>query len=74
MSYYLDDSVTNVDILTNIGFKIILESKTTEQQKLGISYLERTLAESAIPRPYSIHEPKGVGTNNKKILKRQNSS
>lgn len=59
MSYYLDDSVTNVDILTNIGFKILLESKTTEQQKLGISYLERTLAESAIPRPYSIHEPKG---------------
>ena len=59
MSYYLDDSVTNVDILTNIGFKILLEGRTTEQQKLGISYLERTLAKNATPRPYSIDEPKG---------------
>ena len=59
MSYYLDNSVTNVDILTNIGFKILLEGRTTEQQKLGISYLERTLAKNATPRPYSIDEPKG---------------
>ena len=59
MSYYLDDSVTNVDILTNIGFKILLEGRTTEQQKLGISYLERTLAKNATPGPYSIDDPKG---------------
>ena len=59
MSYYLEDSVTNIDILTNIGFKTLVEGKTTEQQKLGISYLERTLAKNATPRPYSINEPKG---------------
>ena len=59
MSYYLDNRLTNVDILTNIGFKILLEGRTTEQQKLGISYLERTLAKNATPRPYSIDEPKG---------------
>ena len=59
MSYYLEDSVTNVDILTNIGFKTLVEGNTTEQQILGISYLERTLLKNATPRPYSINEPKG---------------
>ena len=54
----LDSGVTSRDALAQAGIRL-LGNPNEAQQRMGISYFERALADWATPRPYSMDEAQG---------------
>ena len=54
----LDSSITSRDALAQAGIRL-LGNPNEAQQRKGISYFERALADWATPRPYSMDEAQG---------------
>ena len=54
----LDSSITSRDALAQAGIRL-LGNPSEAQQRKGISYFERALADWATPRPYSMDEAQG---------------
>ena len=55
---HLDSSITSRDALAQAGIRL-LGNPNEAQQRKGISYFERALADWATPRPYSMDEAQG---------------
>lgn len=56
---YLNENITDRELLVKTGFKVLNGSSNLSQQCIGISYLERSLDKKAKPKPFSINEPQG---------------
>ena len=55
---HLDSSITSRDALAQAGIRL-LGNPNEAQQRKGIGYFERALADWATPRPYSMDEAQG---------------
>jgi len=55
---HLDASVTNRDALAQAGIKL-LGSTSAGEQRVGVAYFERALADDATPQPYTVDEEQG---------------